>query len=59
LLLAALNRAVRPCSKRGWAAWAGGTSVGQLVPGLDIEAMTSQFFWGQMHRVPPGSSSFS
>ncbi len=52
LLLAALNRAVRPCSKRGWAGWAGGTSVGQLFPGLDIEAMTSQFFWEQMHRVP-------
>ena len=52
LLLAALNRAVRPRSKRGWAGWARRTSIGRLFPGLDIEAMTSQFFWEQMHRVP-------
>ncbi|MFQ5705798.1 MAG: IS1634 family transposase, partial [Gemmatimonadales bacterium] len=51
LLLAALNRAVRPRSKRGWAGWARGTSLERLFPGLDIEAMTSQFFWDQMHRV--------
>jgi len=52
LLLAALNRAVRPRSKRGWAAWARRTSLAHLFPGLDIDAMTSQFFWDQMHRVP-------
>ena len=28
LLLAAINRAVWPCSKRGWAAWAQRTSLG-------------------------------
>jgi len=52
LLLAALNRAVRPRSKRGWSGWARHTSMARLFPGLDIEAMTSQFFWDQMHRVP-------
>jgi transposase len=52
LLLAALNRAVRPRSKRGWASWAGQTSLGRLFPDLDLDAMTSQFFWDQMHRVP-------
>jgi len=52
LLLAALNRAVRPRSKRGWAGWARQTSLERLFPGLDIDSMTSQFFWDQMHRVP-------
>ncbi|MFQ5745449.1 MAG: IS1634 family transposase [Acidobacteriota bacterium] len=52
LLLAALNRAARPRSKRGWADWARGTSLERLFPGLNIDAMTSQFFWEQMHRVP-------
>ncbi len=52
LLLGALNRAVRPRSKRGFAAWAHQTSLGHLFPDLDIDSMTSQFFWDQMHRVP-------
>ena len=52
LLLAALNRAVRPRSKRGWASWARQTSLERLFPGLEIDSMTSQFFWDQMDRVP-------
>jgi transposase len=52
LLLAALNRAVRPRSKRGWASWAHQTSLKRLFPGLEIDSMTSQFFWDQMHCVP-------
>lgn len=51
LLLGALNRAIRPRSKRGWAGWAAGTSLDRLVPGLKTAALTSQFFWDQMHRV--------
>jgi len=51
LLLAALNRAVRPRSKRAWAAWARQTSLDRLVPGLKVDALTSQFFWDQMHCV--------
>jgi transposase len=51
LLLAALNRAVRPRSKRGWAGWAQGTSLARLFPGLPVESLTSQYFWDQMHCV--------
>ena len=51
LLLAAINRAVRPRSKRGWAAWAAETSLHRLFPGLKLKAITSQFFWDQMNCV--------
>tara|TARA_B100000315_G_C14556249_1_gene578288 strand:+ start:216 stop:1925 length:1710 start_codon:yes stop_codon:yes gene_type:complete len=51
LLLGAINRAIRPQSKRGWADWAAGTSLHRLFPGLKTETVTSQFFWDQMHRV--------
>ena len=51
LLLAALNRASRPRSKRGWAAWAKLTSIERLLPGLKVEKLTSQFFWDQMDCV--------
>src|SRR5882762_4322947 len=52
LLLAALNRAIRPRSKRGWSNWAALTSLHQLFPGLKVEQLTSQFFWDQMDCVP-------
>src|SRR6266436_552800 len=52
LLLAALNRAIRPRSKRGWSNWAALTSLHRLFPGLTVEHLTSQFFWDQMHCVP-------
>ncbi|MFV2007952.1 MAG: IS1634 family transposase [Longimicrobiales bacterium] len=52
LLLGALNRAVRPRSKRGWAAWAATTSLHRLFPGLEVKSLTSQFFWDQMDRIP-------
>lgn len=50
LVLAALNRAVWPCSKRAWAPWAQRTSVHRL---FDIapETLTSQYFWDQMDAV--------
>lgn len=51
LLLGALNRAVRPRSKRGWADWAKQTSIPHLF-GLDKpDLLTSQFFWDQMNKV--------
>jgi transposase len=52
LLLGALNRAVRPRSKRGWATWAATTSLHRLFPGLEVKSLTSQFFWDQMDRIP-------
>jgi transposase len=51
LLLAAINRAVQPRSKRGWAAWAAETSLHHLFPGLKPDTLTSQFFWDQMNCV--------
>lgn len=51
LVLAALNRAVRPRSKRGWSDWASETSVAHLYGLGHPERLTSQFFWDQMDRV--------
>jgi transposase len=51
LLLAAINRAVQPRSKRGWARWAEATSLHRLFPGLKVKQLTSQFFWDQMDCV--------
>lgn len=51
LLLAALNRAVRPRSKRSWAGWTRQTSLPRLFGGLRTEQLTSQFFWDQMDCV--------
>jgi transposase len=51
LVLGALNRAVRPRSKRGWSQWAATTSLHRLFPGLKVESLTSQYFWDQMDRV--------
>lgn len=50
LALAALNRAVWPCSKRAWAPWAQRTSVPHLFD-LRPEILTSQYFWDQMDAV--------
>jgi transposase len=50
LLLGALNRAVRPCSKRSWARWAKGTSLHRLF-GVRLESLTSQYFWDQMDTL--------
>jgi transposase len=52
LLLGALNRAVKPRSKRGWSGWAAKTSLHRLFPGLKVKSLTSQFFWDQMDRIP-------
>jgi transposase len=51
-VLAALNRACHPCSKRAWSHWAAETSLGQFYPGVDLDALTSQFFWDRMDAVP-------
>ena len=51
LLLAAINRAVWPCSKRSWAPWAERTSLPHLFA-LQPAALTSQYFWDQMDVIP-------
>jgi transposase len=51
LVLAAIARACRPLSKRAFAAWAQGTSLGRLA-GVAVARLTSQHFWDQMAAVP-------
>ncbi len=51
LLLGAINRAVKPRSKRGWSSWAKKTSVPRLFDGLKVESLSSQYFWDQMDCV--------
>jgi transposase len=50
LVLAALNRALWPCSKRAWASWAQRTSVHRLFD-IDPTLLTSQYFWDQMDAI--------
>lgn len=51
LLLGALNRAIRPRSKRAWAEWAAGTSLSRFFPDVDLAKLDSQHFWDQMDDV--------
>jgi len=52
MLLAAINRAVDPCSKRAWSKWAEETSVQKLFD-IDPVQLTSQHFWNCMDDVTP------
>lgn len=51
LVLAALNRACHPCSKRAFRDWAGQTSLVRLFPQVDLSALSSQVFWDQMDTL--------
>jgi transposase len=51
LTLASVGRACRATSKRGFASWAGTTTLGALA-GVDVARLTSQHFWDQMDQVP-------
>jgi transposase len=51
LTLASLGRACHATSKRAFAAWASGTSLGALAQ-VDVRRLTSQHFWDQMDQVP-------
>src|SRR5271155_656319 len=50
VLLAAINRAVEPCSKRAWADWAKQTSISRLFD-ISPEKCTSQYFWDRMDEL--------
>lgn len=52
MLLAAINRAVDPCSKRAWSKWATETSIHKLFD-IDPKQLTSQHFWNCMDEVTP------
>jgi transposase len=51
LVLAALNRACHPCSKRAFRDWAGSTSLARLFPEADLDSLSSQVFWDQMDTL--------
>ena len=51
LVLGAIGLAVRPTSKRAFASWASTTTLPALWK-FDADAITSQYFWDQMDRIP-------
>lgn len=51
LTVASIGRACHPTSKRGFAAWARTTTLGDLAH-TNVERLTSQHFWDQMDQVP-------
>lgn len=51
LTLACIGRACHATSKRGFAAWAATTTLGELA-GFDSGRLTSQHFWDQMDQLP-------
>ncbi len=50
MLLAALNRAIKPRSKRAWAEWAQETSISHLFK-VKTKEFTSQHFWSCMDNI--------
>jgi len=56
IALAAIGRACRSTSKRGFAHWAATTTLGDLAR-VDIPRLTSQHFWDQMNRIPVAALS--
>jgi transposase len=53
LALAAINRAVRPVSKRHLWEWLEATVLAREVPGVSAEALSSQRFWDHFERWEP------
>jgi transposase len=54
ILLAALNRAIEPHSKRAFAHWYERTSLKRLLPFASVK-LSSQRFWDAMDQVSPGA----
>jgi len=52
LVLGAIGRAAHPTSKRGFAQWAATTTIPRLF-NVNVEKLTSAFFWDQMDKVSP------
>src|SRR6266536_613855 len=53
LALAALNRIVEPCSKRGFARWWATTAADRFLK-IPAAALDHRKFWDAMHAVTPG-----
>ena len=51
LTLAALNRAMRPSSKRALWDWFAQTGLVRYLPDASAEALSSQRFWDHMHKL--------
>lgn len=51
LALIAIGRACHATSKRGFAEWAGTTSLGEIAA-APVELLSSQHFWDQMDQLP-------
>lgn len=51
LALAALNRAISPCSKRGLWDWFAQTGLVRHLPEASAEGLSSQRFWDHMHKL--------
>jgi len=56
LVVAAINRAIQPCSKRSMWEWFSRTVLGRVLPGVTEDALVSQRFWDHMERVGEGES---
>ncbi len=56
LTIAALNRAIAPCSKRSMWEWFSSTVLVRLFPGASQAALSSQRFWDHMGRVDRASA---
>lgn len=51
IALAAVNRAMAPCSKRSFWEWFGRTTLRRHLPEASREALASQRFWDHMDRI--------
>lgn len=52
MLIAAINRAVNPKSKKGIAEWFSKTVLGRVIPDAGPQALSSQRFWDHMQALP-------
>jgi transposase len=57
LVIAAINRAIRPCSKRSMWDWFSQTVLRRRLPSASRAALSSQRFWDHMDAVQPEAAT--
>src|SRR6516225_8971098 len=57
LVIAAINRAIRPCSKRSMWDWFSQTVLRRRLPSASPAALSSQRFWDHMDAVTPEAAT--
>lgn len=57
LAVAAINRAIRPCSKRSMWDWFSQTALRRRLPSASSAALSSQRFWDHMNAVKPAATT--